>query len=171
VVLLVASCAPGSKERGPAEDAGGGAVAADPGLRAADAAALQAAVRESGSRVVVLNVWATWCVPCREEFPDLLRLREAYRERGLSLILVSADFDDQLDEARRFLDQHGVDFTTYVKTGNDMEFIDSLNPRWTGALPATFVYDSAATLSAFWEGKASYDEMEQRVLAVLGPSE
>ena len=45
---------------------------------------------------------------------------------------------------------------SYLKTGDDMEFIDRLEPRWTGALPATFIYDGGGSLRDFWEGKASY---------------
>lgn len=120
--------------------------------------------------MVVLNVWATWCIPCREEFPDLLRLRQAHASQGLSLVLVCADFDDRIVQAREFLAERGVDFPSYLKTGDDMEFIDSLNPEWTGALPATFVYDSAGRLATFWEGKASFAEMERRILPLLQES-
>lgn len=134
----------------------------------ASAADLLERVRAGDARATVLNVWATWCGPCREEFPDLLRLREAHRARGLDLVLVTGDFDDQLDEARAFLATHGVAFETYIKTGRDMEFINTLNPDWSGALPATFVFDGDGRMRDFWEGKASYGEMERRVLPVLG---
>jgi thiol-disulfide isomerase/thioredoxin len=101
-----------------------------------------------------VNVWATWCVPCREEFPLLLRLAREYEPRGLELLLVSADFDDRLPAVRRFLAAQGVTDTSYLKAEDDMSFIDALSPRWSGALPATFVYDGAGRQIAFWEGKA-----------------
>ena len=72
-------------------------------IQPATAGQLREVVRAGGARVVLLNVWATWCVPCREEFPDLMRLRREYRERGLRLVLVSADTDSQLPAARQFL--------------------------------------------------------------------
>jgi thiol-disulfide isomerase/thioredoxin len=139
-------------------------------LEPADAGAVLAAVQASPAKTVVMNVWATWCGPCREEFPDLLRLREAYAADGLELMLVSADFEDRLDDAETFLAEQGVDFHTWIKTGDDMQFIDALNPEWGGALPATFVYDSGGRLRAFWEGKASYEQLEQRVLPILEES-
>ena len=114
-----------------------------PELRPAAVEEIEQAVREPGARAVLLNVWATWCGPCREEFPELVHLGRAYRPRGLRLVLVSADFADQAGAARDFLRRQGVDFTTFLKTGDDMKFIDRLEPRWTGALPATFVYDGA----------------------------
>jgi thiol-disulfide isomerase/thioredoxin len=171
LVFALSGCAPGAD--GTANEAGmpragDAAVAAvTPEIVPASAGELIETVEASGANAVMVNVWATWCAPCREEFPDLLRLRETYRERGLELILVSGDFDDQLGAAHEFLASHGVDFRTYIKTGRDMEFIDTLNPEWSGALPATFIYDGAGRRQVFWEGKATYDEMEQRLLSVL----
>ncbi len=139
-----------------------------PELRIATAGKLLEEIRRPGAQVVVVNVWATWCLPCREEFPDLVRLHRAYVSRGLRLVLVSADFDDGREEqVRRFLTVQGVDFPSFLKEGDDMEFIEALSPRWTGALPATLVYDSQGALRHFWEGAASYSNMEKNVLDVL----
>jgi thiol-disulfide isomerase/thioredoxin len=164
----LAGCVPGAPD-GVARNAAAAdtTATAAPEVVPASAEALLAHVRAAGARTVVLNVWATWCGPCREEFPDLLRLRETYRERGLELVLVTGDFEDKLSEVREFLASHGVDFTTYVKTGRDMEFINTLSPDWSGALPATFVFDGDGRRRDFWEGKASYADMERRVLPVL----
>ena len=167
--VALAGCTPAGNgaatERSAAREA---APAAEPVVAPAGAAELLARVERAGARAVVLNVWATWCGPCREEFPDLLKLRETYRARGLDLVLVTGDFEEQLGDARAFLASHGVDFETYIKTGRDMEFINTLNPDWSGALPATFVFDGEGRRRDFWEGKASYAEMERRVLPVLG---
>ena len=51
-----------------------------------DAKGLAAAVAARSGRVVLVNFWATWCVPCREEFPDLARLEKAYRGKGLAVL-------------------------------------------------------------------------------------
>jgi thiol-disulfide isomerase/thioredoxin len=115
-------------------------------LRPATAAQVQQAVRDAGARVVVVNVWATWCIPCREEFPALLRLEREYRSRGVKLLLVSADFDNATDDVKQFLAEQGVDFRTYLKAEKDQAFIDGVDPAWSGALPATFLYDSSGKL-------------------------
>ena len=128
---------------------------------------LRGTVRAGGARLVVLNVWATWCVPCREEFPDLLRIRSEYRERGVRLVLVSADIDSQIPDARRFLSGQGVEFLTYLKQGADMPFIDSLDARWSGALPATVLYDAAGRKLWFHEGKTTYDSLKARIEEAL----
>jgi thiol-disulfide isomerase/thioredoxin len=127
-----------------------------------------AVVCQPGARAVVLNVWGTWCGPCREEFPDLLRLHRDYRDRGLRLVLLSVDFDSEVPQVNRFLAEQGVDFETYRRSGGDDDkFINTLSPLWSGALPATFVYDGTGRLRDFWEGKAGYAQMQRRTLRVL----
>ena len=138
-----------------------------PELRPANAGELRAAIAAPGASAVLVNVWATWCLPCRKEFPDLLRAAAEYRGRGLRLVLVSADFEDNADAARAFLARQGVDFPSYLKTGADMEFIDALSPKWSGALPATFVYDGAGSLRDSWEGEATYETFAARIRAVV----
>jgi thiol-disulfide isomerase/thioredoxin len=142
-------------------------MAPPPEVRPVGAADLLALVREPGAKAVLVNIWATWCIPCREEFPDLLRLRREHGGRGLRLLLVSGDFDSEMPGVQQFLAGQGVDFPTYIKAGKDMEFIDGLERRWSGALPATFIYDGGGKLRHFWEDKASFDTLEQRVLEVM----
>jgi thiol-disulfide isomerase/thioredoxin len=147
-----------------APSAGAGAA---PPLMPAAAPEVLRAVRAPGARVVLVNVWATWCIPCREEMPDLLRLRRTYAERGLRLVLVSGDFAGDTEQATAFLGEQGVDFPTYLKQGSDMEFIDALDPRWSGALPATFIYDDAGRLRHRIYGKGSYEQFEEKVRDVM----
>jgi thiol-disulfide isomerase/thioredoxin len=137
------------------------------GLRPATAEQILSMVHGTRSRAVMINVWATWCGPCRAEFPDVMRLYRDYHDRGLELLLVSADFEDESLEAERFLARHGVNFTTYIKTGDDMQFINAMNPKWTGAIPATFIYDGEGRLVYFHEGMGTYEKFEKQVLEVL----
>jgi len=145
----------------------GGGRAKAPAFEPADADRVMAAVREPGARVVLVNVWATWCAPCRAEFPDLIRVAHELRGQGLRVVLVSADFDETLPQARAFLADHHVDFPSYHKTGDDMKFINGLDSLWTGALPATFLYDGAGHRLGFWEGMQTYETFSQAVHEVL----
>lgn len=126
-----------------------------------------AAVRNAGAPVVLVNVWASWCGPCREEFPDLVKLARNYQGKGLKVIFVSADFDSEADAAKKFLARQGVDWPTFHKAEKDEAFIEAFDKRWSGALPATFVYDGHGTLRHFLEGKNSYAMFEEKVLEVL----
>jgi len=133
----------------------------------ADAVGVMRAVRATGAKAIIVNVWASWCAPCREEFPDILKVGRELKERGAALVLVSGDFDDSRDDALKFLADHGVDFTTYLKTGRDEDFIDGLVKKWSGVLPATMVYDGTGHLRHFREGKVTYKELRDLVLDVI----
>jgi thiol-disulfide isomerase/thioredoxin len=137
----------------------------------ATSATILADVRKPGAAATLVNVWATWCGPCREEFPDVLKVAKDLKPRGVRLVLVSVDFKGMEFELRRFLSAQGVDFATYLREGKDEEFIDALSPGWSGAIPASFVYDSSGKLVRFWEGKASYPEIKSRVLEALDHKE
>lgn len=134
-------------------------------------AQVRALASRGDAAATLVNVWATWCVPCRKEFPALLEVARAHRRDGLRLVLVSADFPEQLPAARKFLAAHGVTDTTWVKTEADMKFIDQLDKRWSGALPATLVFDRAGHPTAFWEGAGDHARFESAVAQALHANE
>jgi thiol-disulfide isomerase/thioredoxin len=133
----------------------------------ADLPAIMAAVKAPGASAVLVNVWATWCEPCREEMPDLIRFYRDHRAQGLRLVLISADDDDQRAEVARLLGALGFDGPAFIKQGNDMTFIDALDPRWKGALPATFLFDGRGARSRSWLGSVTYDDLRARVSGLL----
>jgi thiol-disulfide isomerase/thioredoxin len=134
------------------------------------AADVLAEVRASRGSVVLVNVWATWCVPCREEFPDLLRLQRELGVRGLRLVLVSADLASQRPQVEVFLKKAGVDFRTFQEAQADQDFIDGLERRWSGALPVTLLFDRHGKEVGFWEGGSTYSELLARVRPLLNGS-
>lgn len=139
-----------------------------PRVEPATAAQVLAAVREPGASAVVVNLWATWCVPCVEEFPDLLRLRSEYGERGLRLVLVSLDFGEGRDErVRGFLRERGVDFVSYLKQGADEEFLQGLDEEWSGTLPSTLVYDGRGERRALIEGQTTHARLVEEVSRLI----
>lgn len=115
-----------------------------------------------GKKAVLINVWATWCVPCVEEFPEIVKLQRAYPDQ-LQVIFISADFSDKRDSALKFLRERDVDWTTYFKTGSDQPFIDAISEEWTGALPFSKIIATDGSVIGSWEQKAGYDKFERYV--------
>ncbi|MDX1617149.1 MAG: TlpA disulfide reductase family protein [Balneolaceae bacterium] len=117
-----------------------------------------------GEKAVLVNIWATWCGPCKEEFPHIVKLQRKYDNR-LKVIFISTDFNraDAID----FLREHGVDWTTYYKTGKDQRFINAVSDKWTGAMPFTKIIDKEGNVIASWENKADFDTFDTNVKKAL----
>ncbi len=143
------------------------AVTKPPLVTPANVTEVLAAIRKPGAQAVLLNVWATWCEPCKEEMPELIRFYKEHKDQGLRLVLVSSDDPKERHEVAKFLAAEGVDFPTFVKVGDDMRFIDTLEPNWSGALPASFLYDGEGKKRRFWPGKVTYEQLANETKQLL----
>jgi thiol-disulfide isomerase/thioredoxin len=111
-------------------------------------------------KVLLLNIWATWCIPCRQEFPDLIEIANRFSS-SVDVVGISVDYPDEVEsKIEPFLKKTGVNFTVFVNGFNkDEELIKFLNENWNGALPATFVYDKDGKLQSFLEGKQTTESL------------
>lgn len=124
--------------------------------------------RQHRGRVVLVNFWATWCEPCREEYPALVRLHNTYRAQGLSLVAISMDEPESVPAIERFLKSHGAQFGSYRHNFRDFgKFIDTINPRWGGGIPASFLFDREGKLVESWLGATSFEEFQRAVRPLL----
>ena len=119
-----------------------------------------------GEKAVLINVWATWCAPCIEEFPHIVELQREYQDE-VQVIFVSADFPDSRDRAKEFLIEQEVDWTTFFKTGKDQPFIEALSKNWSGALPFTKVLSKDGQVVASWEQGAEYEKFNNNIKKAL----
>lgn len=123
---------------------------------------VQSTLSETGVELVLVNIWASWCAPCREEFPDLMRYDAEHPEVAVRFITV--DFEDEVHHAVRFLDQMNYSGLSYLRAGDDRAFRDAVSPEWTaGGVPATVVFGGDGERLAFHEGKLDYDEIDALV--------
>ncbi|MBK8982836.1 MAG: TlpA family protein disulfide reductase [Ignavibacteria bacterium] len=131
----------------------------------ADKNTLDKLISENKDKVLLFNYWATWCKPCVEEFPDLMKLHKNYKDKDFKLIFVSLDFgEDFKDEIVTFLKKSGVDFDTYYNNFNkDEELLNYVDKNWEGGIPGTFIYDKTGKLRKSMVGKHDYDEFKKEV--------
>ena len=122
-------------------------------------------IKNRKEKVLLLNIWATWCVPCIEEFPGLKKLSNQYQDK-IDVIGISIDYPDEIDsKIYPFLNKVQPGFINYVNEEKNAEkFINFLNGEWSGAIPATFIYDTNGNQSKFLIGKQSFEEFEEVVL-------
>lgn len=124
--------------------------------------------QEHRGHILLVNFWATWCGPCREEFPGLVQLDHLYRARGLAVIGISMDSPAALPAVQKYLQSQGAGFPSYLYAFRDFAtVIDTIDPRWSGGIPATFVYDREGRLVRSWEGATPYEEFERVVRPLL----
>ena len=138
-----------------------------PEVAPATVEALVKEIKRPGAELVLVNVWATWCEPCKEEMPDILRAYREHRPRGVRLVLVSADPQDSRAAVSAYLGKLGVDFKTFLKTGDDMAFIDGLDPKWDGTLPATMLFDGKGKKLHLWSGVVTHAALKQKLDQIL----
>jgi len=134
------------------------------GVVALDEAGWARVRAEQRGRILLVNFWATWCEPCREEFPHLVRLHNAYRGHGLSVVAISMDEPESVPAIEQFLKSQGANFGSYRQQFKDFEaLVNSINPRWEGGIPATFLFDREGRLVESWQGATPYEEFERAV--------
>jgi thiol-disulfide isomerase/thioredoxin len=92
---------------------------------------------------LLVNFWATWCDPCRDEFPDLVKIDSEYRPKSLDFVTVSLDDASEFKTGvPTFLAKMKATMPAYWLSANDPEpAINAVDPNWQGSLPATFLYD------------------------------
>jgi thiol-disulfide isomerase/thioredoxin len=130
-------------------------------------AELEKLIKERNGKPLLINVWATWCAPCREEFPDLVKIAENFGDK-IDVVGISVDFPEEIDsKVIPFLKKHNAQFANYVVKVTDPEdFINLLNKDWFGAIPATFIYDEKGNQKEFLIGKQSYKNFEEVLIKV-----
>ena len=114
-------------------------------------------------KVVFLDFWASWCVPCRDEFPVLQRLHERYRERGLRVVGVTVDQD--ASNARGFLDRARARFL--ILHDANREVAEKYSPP---SMPTSFVIDREGILRHINRGFEASDaaKFDRQIRALLG---
>lgn len=138
-----------------------------------DAAKLTAllASPKAGKKPLLINFWATWCAPCREEFPDLLSVNEKFKSRGLNFITISTDETDLINtEVPKVLRElKATALPAYLFPPDESEqLIQMIDKTWSGQLPATFLYDAEGKLVFSHKGRVKADELEAAVKAAIG---
>lgn len=124
-----------------------------PEVKQIDAVALKEVMKPAG-RPLFVNFWATWCDPCREEFPDLVTFAGEYKGR-IDFITISLD---DLAEIKRdvptFLARMKADMPAYLlKTPDEDAAITSLALPWHGALPFSVLYNEKGEVAYVRPGK------------------
>jgi len=120
-------------------------------------------------RVLLVNFWATWCVPCREEMPKLAAAAKDVPAKDLAVVLVATDTPKTSAQVPKFLSETKSPFVCWqVRSSDPQTFIDAVDPSWDGTLPYTIVYDRKGDVVVRLAGAQSQAYFAEAIQRALG---
>jgi peroxiredoxin len=154
-------------------------------LETLDAAGVAALARNDSQKLRLINVWATWCLPCVKEFPGLVSLSRRLGNRDFELITISVDDPKDQPKVQQFLDkQHmaipnrvkrslkgeGRKTNNYLFTGANTEaLLKALDPAAPGPVPHTVVIAPGGKVVYRRAGELPFSELQSKLIEELGP--
>jgi thiol-disulfide isomerase/thioredoxin len=133
-----------------------------------DAQGYQNLVEQYRGKPVLITFWATWCEPCRDEYPMLNELAKEYAPKGLRVVGVNLDQDGDLILMRRFIARYKPVFPNYrKKAGGEDPFVQAVLPGWRGEIPASFFYTKDGRQIGHIVGANSRDTYEAAIRSLL----
>lgn len=118
-----------------------------------DDIAIKNVIKPNG-KPILINFWATWCEPCREEFPDLVKIHNDYKDK-IDVVIITLDDLAEIDrDVPKFLTEMKATMPSYLlKTTNEDAAIASVSKEWQGGLPFTILFDEKGATAYFKQGK------------------
>src|SRR6185369_8064023 len=162
-ILLVSLAAPAQRYKGRA-------AKPRPVVSPIDTEGLKGLLTQQREHPLLVNFWATFCDPCRDEFPDLVKIDKDYRSRSLDFVTVSLDdMTDIKTSVPQFLDSMKATMPAYLLNVSDPEpAINLVDSRWQGDLPATFLYNEKGELVYKHIGRVNTAELRAAIEKVVG---
>lgn len=167
--LIIAACSTDPAADDQAAAASDAVSPAGVELYRVDQQGLQAHIEALGGKAVLLSVWATWCLPCIEAWPQLQRIAAQYADQGLSVVALSVDTPDRSPDVITFLQTHGTLGESFLlDTRNYSEFVYATGRAWEGGVPAYLLYDGEGELRHEFLGANASADLESKIRELLG---
>jgi peroxiredoxin len=120
----------------------------------------EASLRAYRGKVVIMNLWASWCPPCREEMPDLQRLVDVYGRRGLYVVGVNEG--ESPERARTFATALGIRFPIWMDTA------EQYGRSYAAiGLPTTVIVNRAGVIARGFDGALTFEQMKAAIAPVI----
>lgn len=136
---------------------------ADISLKAFDFDRLEPYLNQKNDTTYVFNFWATWCVPCVEELPHFEKLNQKFKDKPFKMILVSLDFPKMIESRLLpYIKDNNLKAEFFLLNDPDANtWIDKVSKNWSGAIPATLIYN--AEKRKFYEQSFDYETLETEI--------
>ena len=138
-------------------------------LRALDEAGLAKLVKNDTDKLLLINVWASWCGPCITELPEFVTMNRMYRRRNFQLVTISLDDPEQKDAALKILREKHVAGTNLNSTVPSRDrFADVLDKEWDGPVPYTLLIAPGGNVIYRQSNQIKPLEVRRAIVDVLG---
>jgi peroxiredoxin len=117
---------------------------------------------EFDGHILVVNFWATWCPPCREEIPDFVKLQDTFAANDVQFVGVAMD---RVEDVREFIKQTPINYLVLI--GDETGTITRQYGNEMVALPYTVVIDRSGRIAAARRGLFRHDDLEETLRALL----
>jgi peroxiredoxin len=125
--------------------------------------------KNNTDKLLVVNLWATWCGPCVAELPELVTMNRMYRGRKFQLVTVSLDDLSKRDDALKVLKDNHVSATNFILSSDDRDkFAEALDQEWPGPVPYTLVIAPAGKIVYRKTGAIDPLQLKRAIVAYLG---
>lgn len=120
---------------------------------------LSGLINNRNGRALFVNVWVTWCIPCIEEFPNLVKLHDAFRDKPIDFVSFNVNLLSEKDSlVVPFLEKNNSNLDVYMASDDNVDaLLDVLDKNWTGAVPVTFIFDKEGKRQVSIVGKRDYE--------------
>jgi thiol-disulfide isomerase/thioredoxin len=117
---------------------------------------------------LLITFWATWCEPCRDEFPIINQIARDYASKGLVVLGVDMDDDSAVNLIQHFLDRNKPIFPSVrKKMGHEDAFVNGVDPQWHDEMPANFFYAADGRLLGFMIGGHTRPDFDKIINGIL----
>jgi thiol-disulfide isomerase/thioredoxin len=113
--------------------------------------------------VIVVNFWATWCTPCREEIPEFIETQKKFGDQGLIFVGIAID---QEDKVKMFSEEFGINYPILIGSMDTWTLLTAAGNRHS-ALPYTVVIDRSGRIVETYLGRVNLQKMEKLVIPLL----
>ena len=141
------------------------------GLESIDLAGVAKLTKNDTKKLLLVNLWATWCGPCVAELPELVTMNRMYRGRNFQFITISLDDLSKHEDALKVLKENHVAATNFILKADDRDkFAEALDQEWPGPVPYTLLITPGGKIVYRKVGAIEPLEVKRAIMAYLGRS-
>ncbi|MDT0649401.1 redoxin domain-containing protein [Autumnicola edwardsiae] len=126
---------------------------------------LKEVIKNNSENLRLINVWATWCAPCRIEYPEFVTIQRMFGDRDFEFVSISGDKLSKKESALDFLESTNSAVGNHIAVNDDKyALIEAIDPEWNGALPYTMLIEPGGNVVWTYQGEVDFLELKKTIV-------